>query len=577
MSLEGYQLAVMHLVSARGGGSARFARDLVQAGSACRLLHVADDMAVVERPGAAVPFVPYRIAKGLAAAWLDSVLHAHRCEVLHVHYLQRATLELLEHWCPLGRPWVLSLHDLGFLTEHAFNQDLVEPVPDTDWMARWHRVMATAAAISVPSNYLADVFRRHFPDLPVQIVAPGVEVGEPDVPDGESPPDPARTLTTVAVVGALGPHKGKQRLLRWLQHANAARYRWVLIGYTDEQLHPACSAEGRLWVHGPFWHQQTAHWLHHYQVDLVVFPNVLAESFSYALSDVWSAGVPVLVPDSGALGERVRAHGGGSLLANPDRPEALLAALDGLRDGEQLALWRRHIAKNKHQMAPTTYAMQAAMNNIYADLPSAEMAPIEQLQALAQLQPFLRTQLDDVVFRHENIRLARDYGQVRDWAEKLEVDVARLEQDLVSLGSVRAELDQALLRRDADIAGLQARNQSVEADAAQLQQRNAEREARHAEQQARVAELHALVGHLSQQLDEQQAHTRLLAELSDAQAGEIASMHQRINALLTDVNAMRIKASRYDRVLARVPGWLKSLARFARSQIKTGSLHRRSA
>ncbi len=566
--------AVMHLISARGGGSARFARDLAQ-GHGHGLLHLGDELAVVEVAGSPAQFFPCQLPDTADAAnWLQAILAAHGSRWLHVHYLHRTTLEWLEQWCPRGRPWLLSVHDLGFLSEHAFEQGLDEPEPAADWIGRWHAVMVSAAAITVPSAYLASMFRRHFPDLPVQIVPPGITLEELPVHA------PGR-LRTIAVVGALGPHKGKQRLLRWLQHADAERYRWVLIGYTDEQLHPGYSADGRLWVHGPFESQQTAHWLQHYQVDLVLFPNRLAESFSYVLSEAWAAGVPVLVPDAGALGERVRAHGGGALLGHPDQPEAVMATLDALADGRQLGEWRRQIAANRARMVPTLTAMEMAMNPIYDPQAEDPSPPLAQSDAIAHLQPYLRTQLDDVVFRHENIRLARDYAQVRDWAEKLDADVLRLQQDLTALGQVRAELDQALVLRDSDIAALQARNQAVERDAAELQLRNAEVEARSAAQireaGSEIAELQTHVDHLSRKLDTQQAQNQLLIALSNAQAGELTVMHQRISALSSELEGLRIKAARYDRVLAWVPNWSKTLARQARNWLKPAGLRRRSA
>ncbi|MGE4071684.1 MAG: glycosyltransferase [Lysobacterales bacterium] len=566
--------AVMHLISARGGGSARFARDLGQ-GHGHGLLHLGDQLAVVESAGSPAKFLPYQLPDNADAAhWLQAILAAHGSRWLHVHYLQRTTLEWLEQWCPLGRPWLLSVHDLGFLAEHAFEQGLDEPEPDADWLRRWHAVMVSAAAITVPSAYLAGVFRRHLPDLPVQIVPPGITLEE-------RPVSTQRELRTLAIVGALGPHKGKERLLRWLRHGDAQRYRWVLIGYTDEQLHPGFIADGRLWVHGPFEPQQTAHWLQHYQVDLVLFPNRLAESFSYVLSEVWAAGVPVLVPDAGALGERVRAHGGGALLSHPDQPETVMAALDALADGHQLAEWRQQIVANRARMVPTLSAMEKAMKQIYDQQREGPLPSLPQSDAIAQLQPYLRSQLDDVVFRHENIRLARDYAQVRDWAEKLDADVLRLQQDLTALGRVRAELDQALVRRDADIAALQARNRAVECDAAELQQRNAEVEANSAAQireaRAELAELQAHADHLSRQLDTQQAQNQLLIALSNAQAGELTVMHQRISALAGELEGLRIKASRYDRVLAWVPNWSKTLARQVRVWLKPAGLRRRSA
>jgi hypothetical protein len=568
----------LHLVSASGGGMTRFVRDLVAHGDGHTLLHVAADTWVLESGRAgAVRYAPYRLPPVAEAAdWLDALLAGCGSELLHVHYLHADTLPYLEAWSARRRPWIASLHDVGFLRADAFATGEGLPQVDAQWSERWQRVLATASAITAPSEFLAQVLADVCPGLPrpglpTALVAPGVTL------PGASP-RPARPLRSIAIVGALGVHKGKERLLHWLQHPAAVRFRWTLIGYTEDQLQPGWLADGRLRVHGPFLPERTAHWLRHYDVDLVLFPNRLAESFSYALSDVWAAGVPVLVPDLGALGERVRMHGGGAVLACPDDAKALHEQLALLADdgGARLSAWRKDIAQRGTSMAPTTSSMVDRMAQIYDNMPdSIDGAAAAAVDAL---QPYLRRQLDDTVFRHENIRLARDYAQVRGWAAKLARDVERQGDDIGTLTRLRSELDQRLHERDRAIGDLRARNDRVEGDAAALRERNlaVEADAAQLAQQAaalaaqaeaqgtHLAELSAHRQHLSEQLGQQQQRNALLAEICEAQAGELAIMHQRINALETELRPLRIKGARHDRVLGWLPAPLLSLLRGVR-------------
>ncbi len=559
----------LHLVSASGGGMTRFARDLHAHGDGHALLHASADTWVLESgSGSDARYTPYLLPDGDAAAdWLDALLAGQGCDLLHLHYLHADTLPLLQAWSARGRSWIASLHDVGFLRADAFATSVGLPQVDTEWSARWLRVLSTAAAITAPSEFLARVLAGAFPGLLAKLVDPGV------LPRLAAP-RPGRPLRSIAVVGALGAHKGKDRLLQWLAHPAAERYRWTLVGYTEDQLQPGWLAGGRLRVHGPFLPQRTAHWLRHYDVDLVLFPNRLAESFSYALSDVWAAGIPVLVPDAGALGERVRKHGGGAVLERPDDAAAVHARLAQLAEdgGAGLAGWRDEVAMRRHAMVPTITSMVESMTRIYADIPIA--APSEAA-AVDALQPYLRRQLDDTVFRHENIRLARDYAQVRGWASKLERDIARLASDLETLTRLRAELDQRLGERDDAVSALRERNRAIEHDAAELRERNRLVEADAAQLAAQatelagqraadcatIAELSAHRQHLSQQLGEQQQRNALLAEVCDTLAGELAIMRQRINALELEVRPLRIKGARYDRVRAWLPGSLLSALR----------------
>lgn len=571
----------LHLVSARGGGMCRFARDLLAPGDA--LLHVGGDAWVLElgATGSPATFLPCQLPQAPveAAEWLDALLDAHALDALHLHHLDTATLPLMEVWSVRGRPWLASLHDVGFLRADAFGGEAATPHADLAWAGRWREVLARASAITAPSHFLADTFERACDGLRAEVIEPGVDRPDPLHIQADRP------LRSIAVVGALGAHKGKQRLLRWLAHPGAAAYRWSLIGYTEDQLQPGWIADGRLWVHGPFDAAQTAHWLRHYGVDLVLFPNQLAESFSYALSDVWAAGVPVLVPDCGALGERVRAHGGGALLVDPDDAEALMRQLAELRTSATVAEWRAQIQSRRAAMAPSKPGMVAAMDAQYARLSRAQRD--HPATAMARLQPWLRTQLDDVVFRHENIRLARDYAQVRAWADKQAADVARLQADLDVLGSVRAQLDAQIAQRDGDVAELRQRNVEVEAMAAALAARNGEVEASAAQLQQQlaalddavarrdciIAELSSRNAALIAQLNDEQARAARLQQGSDQRATEIAIMHQRINALEMEVRPLRVKGARYDRVAGWLPmpvrAALRDLLRWRRRLLRT--------
>ena len=70
---------LLHIVSARGGGMCRFARDLLATGDA--LLHVGGETWVLEPGSAGSParFLPYRLPGPAdeAADWLDALLAAH--------------------------------------------------------------------------------------------------------------------------------------------------------------------------------------------------------------------------------------------------------------------------------------------------------------------------------------------------------------------------------------------------------------------------------------------------------------------------------------------------------------------
>jgi hypothetical protein len=136
------------------------------------------------------------------------------------------------------------------------------------------------------------------------LLEPRASVGLP-MPDDDVP--------AVAVLGAVGPDKGARQIERLVAHARQknARVRFVLIGYMDVQHGPWQSDDAMLTVHGRYDPPDLPQLLAHYRARLVAFPSAGPETFSFTLSEAWSAGVPVIVPPFGALAERVAGSGAG--------------------------------------------------------------------------------------------------------------------------------------------------------------------------------------------------------------------------------------------------------------------------
>ena len=114
-------------------------------------------------------------------------------------------------------------------------------------------------------------------------------------------------VTTIAVLGAVGPDKGARRLERLAALVRSARLpvRFVLIGYMDVEKGPWQSDDAVLTVHGRYEPRDLPDLLAQYRVQLVAFPSAGPETFSFTLSEAWAAGLPVIVPPFGALAERV--------------------------------------------------------------------------------------------------------------------------------------------------------------------------------------------------------------------------------------------------------------------------------
>lgn len=369
-----------------------------------------------------------------AATVLAEWLSANGIGVIHLHDLSascRARLSLLQS--VRATPWVVTLHDLAFVNPNAFV--IRELVPDFAWIAEISDTLAHAAAVIAPSAYIRELALRHFPNVHCEIIAPGV--GPARKTDAARVRDEFATRRpnhVVAVIGAIGPHKGSALLDALVDRLRETAIGIVVIGYTDSQLLQGWRAPGRCYVHGPYVDVELADLIAAYRVDVALFPNRLPESFSYTLSEIWAAGIPAIVPEDGALAERVSLHGGGWLL--PARFSAedavqLLQRLFAPAGAAERARVISQIDPRDPARIPTLAAMARDIDALYEHFglkpPSSGTDPAAGDEAL---RPLLAANLDGFAFRKELIKLTDEAVQLRSALEEAKPWAAKLERDI---------------------------------------------------------------------------------------------------------------------------------------------------
>jgi hypothetical protein len=240
-----------------------------------------------------------------------------------------------------------------------------------------------------------------------------------------------RPAHVVAVVGAIGPHKGSALLDALAARLERTDIGLAVIGYTDTQITPGWRVPGRYYVHGPYLDTELAGLLAAYRVDLALFPNRMPESFSYTLSEVWAAGIPAVVPDEGALGERVAMHGGGWRLPPSCTAAGAAEFLQRLFAPEraaELARVESEIVPHDDSRIPSLAAMSREIDALYQrfGLPPPSSAGSDAAAAREALEPLLAANLDGFVFRKELIKLASEVVELRPAAAALFEENRRL-------------------------------------------------------------------------------------------------------------------------------------------------------
>ncbi|MFS3134160.1 glycosyltransferase [Gluconacetobacter sacchari] len=190
------------------------------------------------------------------------------------------------------------------------------PVPArlSAYRARSDAVLRGAAAVWAPSADTARRMERAFPGLAI-----GVAALEDDRAIAVPMVRASARRVRVAVPGAIGVEKGYEILLAAARDAAARRLdlEFVVVGHTSDD--EALMATGRVFVTGPYEEGDGAALLAAQRADLAFLPSIWPETWCFALGLAWRAGLRAVVFDLGAMAERVRRTGWGTVWP-PGRP-----------------------------------------------------------------------------------------------------------------------------------------------------------------------------------------------------------------------------------------------------------------
>jgi GT2 family glycosyltransferase/glycosyltransferase involved in cell wall biosynthesis len=190
---------------------------------------------------------------------------------------------------------------------------LGSPVGSEIDVARWREdfgaLLAGARRVFVPSEDLAKRLARHFPALELTH-RPHFEPTPPPPP----PPPPDSDVLRVAVIGAIGEHKGSRVLVECVRDADrrALPLEFHLVGYSDRD--DELRALERVVVHGPYREGDVYGILAGLACQRALLPSVWPETHCYALSIALDSELCPVSFDLGAIAERIRALGWGELM-----------------------------------------------------------------------------------------------------------------------------------------------------------------------------------------------------------------------------------------------------------------------
>ncbi|MBV9756514.1 MAG: glycosyltransferase, partial [Alphaproteobacteria bacterium] len=176
--------------------------------------------------------------------------------------------------------------------------------------ARSHELLQAARRVIVPSEDMAQRIARYFPDI-VAAVRPWED--EPPAL-GAPAAVPANGALRVCVVGGITEDKGYDVILQCARDAarRGLALEFVVVGHTIDDARLLDS--GAAFVTGQYEETELAVLIAAQRAGLGFVPSQCPESWCYALTALWRAGLHVAAFALGAQAERIRRTGRGFLL-----------------------------------------------------------------------------------------------------------------------------------------------------------------------------------------------------------------------------------------------------------------------
>lgn len=265
---------------------------------------------------------------GSFAKLYGEILDVYRVDLVHIHHTKGLSLEMYYQAAKRQIPVISSIHDYYHLCPMVIlwrEGKLVCKPNQSDectvclhkekgidkgtgyihwWRSQNQRALSLADVCVTPSYSTKNILISYFPELygKVRVIEHGVTLPPQDVQrrkleDGK--------VFHVAFVGGIGKAKGSEDICR-LVRSNAKGIFWYLLGYPGDI--EIARLKGKNYkCTGRYRREKLGELFQKYEIDLVCVLSCCPETFNYTMSEAMALKTPVLVRDTGALGERVRA------------------------------------------------------------------------------------------------------------------------------------------------------------------------------------------------------------------------------------------------------------------------------
>jgi glycosyltransferase involved in cell wall biosynthesis len=222
------------------------------------------------------------------------------------------------------------------------------------WRSHHREFLSRARRVFLPSKAVAQLLKPHL-TLANAVVQPHSEPAFRLKP-AEAAEQP---IVKVAVIGAIGAHKGYDLLLACARTAckDGLPLHFVVIGYTQDDA--AFDRLDNVTITGPYRREDLDGLLEQHGCQVAAFFSPWPETYCYALTEAWRAGLYPVALDLGAQAERIRMAGYGDVLPVTADPKRINRGLSEGAKHAALPAKRATIGKSYRSMLADYYGLEA--------------------------------------------------------------------------------------------------------------------------------------------------------------------------------------------------------------------------
>lgn len=264
---------------------------------------------------------------GKLAKLYGDILDVYRVDLVHIHHAKGLSLEMYYQAAKRAIPIVSSIHDYYYVCPMVilWREGNTFCGPDQcdecaaclykekgiskggDYIHWWRmqnqQALSLANVCITPSYSTKNIMISYFSELngKVRVIEHGVTLPVQDMQPGKQRKEKE---FHVAFVGGIGKAKGSEEICQ-LVKSNAEGIFWYLLGYPGDT--EIARLKGRNYkCTGRYKREKLGELFRKYEINLVCILSCCPETFNYTMSEAIALKTPVLVRDTGALGERVR-------------------------------------------------------------------------------------------------------------------------------------------------------------------------------------------------------------------------------------------------------------------------------